>query len=100
MQNSHRKMTRPELYERLLDRLSFALDTAKTAVRLGRAGPVELELRGLSRAEFEWIHAYLNRHGKHMAGSVKVLEQKGVCDSAKVIWLKDRHATPVPLACQ
>jgi hypothetical protein len=39
----------------------MALD-AKTAGRLRDERPVELELRGLSRAEFELIKAYLERN--------------------------------------
>lgn len=50
---------RPELYERLIDRLGLALETARTSVRLRDEMPAELELRGLSHAEFEVIKAYL-----------------------------------------
>ncbi len=46
---------RPELYERLIDRLGLALETARTSVRLRDEMPAELELRGLSHAEFEVI---------------------------------------------
>ncbi|MBD1553480.1 hypothetical protein [Pseudomonas typographi] len=53
----------PALRERLLDRLGLALDVARTARRLRNETPAELELRGLSHAEFEWIHAYLRAHG-------------------------------------
>ena len=51
MPESQRKEIKSEVYERLIDRLSVALDSAKTAVRLRDECPVELELRGLSRAE-------------------------------------------------
>ena len=50
---------KPELYERLIDRLGLALDVARTSVRLRDEMPAELELRGLSRAEFDVIKAYL-----------------------------------------
>jgi hypothetical protein len=39
----------------------MALEAAKTAGRLRDERPVELELRGLSRAELELIKAYLDR---------------------------------------
>jgi hypothetical protein len=49
------------LYERLLQRLALALDEAEgLSLFTGEAGP-ELELRGLTSAELELIHAYLNR---------------------------------------
>ena len=50
---------KPELYERLIDRLGLALEVARTSVRLRDEMPAELELRGLSHAEFEVIKAYL-----------------------------------------
>lgn len=53
----------PALCERLLDRLGLALDAARTACRLRNEAPAELELRGLSHAEFEWISAYLRAQG-------------------------------------
>lgn len=46
---------KPELYERLIDRLGLALEVARTSVRLRDEMPAELELRGLSHAEFEVI---------------------------------------------
>ncbi|WP_019411977.1 hypothetical protein [Pseudomonas psychrophila] len=91
MAESQRKERKAEVYERLIDRLSVALDSAKTAVRLRDECPVELELRGLSRAELELINVYLNRIGREAdersQGSVNM--QK-VPRKAKVIWLKDR----------
>ena len=91
MAESQRKERKAEVYERLIDRLSVALDSAKTAVRLRDECPVELELRGLSRAELELINVYLNRIGREAdersQGSVNM--QKGP-RKAKVIWLKDR----------
>ena len=50
-----------ELYERLIDRLGLALETASTAVRLRNESPAELELKGLSCAEFQLIEAYLEK---------------------------------------
>ena len=91
MAESQRKEIKTEVYERLIDRLSVALDSAKTAVRLRDERPAELELRGLSRAELELINVYLNRIGREAdersQGSVNV--QNAPCN-AKVIWLKDR----------
>ena len=50
MVESRQKATKPELYERLIDRLGMALDAAKTAGRLRDERPLELELRGLRPA--------------------------------------------------
>lgn len=58
MVESQRKVATPELYEKLIDRLGVALDAARTAGRLRDERPVELELRGLSPAEFELVKAY------------------------------------------
>ena len=80
-----------EVYERLIDRLSVALDSARTAVRLRGERPADLELRGLSCAELELINVYLNRIGreadKRSQGSMNV---ESATHTAKVIWLKDR----------
>ena len=80
---------KPELYERLIDRLGLALEVARTSVRLRDEMPAELELRGLSHAEFEVIKAYLEslpeRHSA-CAGTYPQAEPT----SAKVIWLKDK----------
>ena len=59
MVESQRIVTTPDIYEGLIDRLGRALDAARTAGRLRDERPVELELRGLSRAELELIKAYL-----------------------------------------
>ncbi len=53
MGESQLEPLKPEIYERLLDRLGLALDVARTAARLRDEMPAELELRGLSRAEFD-----------------------------------------------
>ena len=91
MVESQYKAINSEVFERLIDRLSEALDSAKTAVRLRNERPAELELRGLSRAELELINVYLNRIGREaderLQGSST--EQKAP-QTAKVIWLKDR----------
>ncbi|HEX8593786.1 MAG TPA: hypothetical protein VF682_10945 [Pseudomonas sp.] len=95
--------TNPELYERLINRLGLALEIAKTSVRLRDELPQELELRGLSRAEFELIEAYLEK-GVAAQSTVSTGELKGSFmilrepagpvstpqRSAKVIWLKDQ----------
>ena len=90
MAETQRKAIKTQVYERLIDRLSMALDSAKTAVVLRDERPVELELRGLSHAELELINLYLNRIGreavKRSQGSVNMQD----APRAKVIWLKDR----------
>ena len=52
VEQRQKNVTKPELYERLIDRLGMALDAVKTADRLRDERPLELELRGLSPAEF------------------------------------------------
>lgn len=59
MVESQRTLTKPQLYEGLIDRLGRALDAARTAGRLRDERPLELELRGLSQAELELIKNYL-----------------------------------------
>src|SRR5213080_3107934 len=93
--------TKPELYERLINRLGLALDVANTAVRLRDEAPAELELRGLSPAEFELIEAYLDKSAfRSMAESVmrsfvaaRELDEptSGPLRSAKVIWLNNER---------
>ncbi|MBM5458096.1 hypothetical protein H8F21_11060 [Pseudomonas sp. P66] len=90
MGESQLQAAKPELYERLIDRLGLALDVARTSVRLRDEMPAELELRGLSRAEFDVIKAYLDslpgaRHG--CAGAQLPAEPPS---SARVVWLKDK----------
>ncbi|WP_054900867.1 MULTISPECIES: hypothetical protein [unclassified Pseudomonas] len=80
---------KPELYERLIDRLGLALEVARTSVRLRDEMPAELELRGLSHAEFEVIRAYLEslpERRNACAGAYAKVEPT----SAKIIWLKDK----------
>jgi len=92
MVESQRKVTKPELYEKLIERLGLALDAARTAGRLRDERPVELELRGLSRAEFELIMAYLDRSEHEAQGclSSETVKPKDVPRSAKIIWLQDK----------
>ena len=61
MAESRRAEVGGGLYERLLQRLALALQEADTATRLHQAPPDELELSGLTPAELELIHAYLDR---------------------------------------
>lgn len=91
MAESQRNVKRPEVYERLIDRLAVALETARTAGRLRNERPAELELRGLSRAEVELINAYLDQSQSTQSVSpVAPLEQWNAAHTAEVIWLKDR----------
>ncbi len=91
MVESQRKVATPELYEKLIDRLGMALDAARTAGRLRDERPAELELRGLSPAEFELVKAYLEQVGHQTpASGGQVLERLDAPRSAKVVWLKDR----------
>ena len=91
MAETQLKATKTEVYERLIDRLSVALDSANTAVRLRNERPVELELRGLSRAELDLINMYLNRTGREAEiRSPGSMNQLDTHPGAKVIWLKDR----------
>lgn len=93
MVESQRKVTKPELYERLIDRLGMALDAAKTAGRLRDERPLELELRGLSAAEFELVRAYLDRSERETQGCLsQALKQLDAPRSAKIIWLKDKQS--------
>lgn len=91
MVESQRKVTTPELYEKLIDRLGVALDAARTAGRLRDERPAELELRGLSPAEFELVEAYLEQVGHQApASGAKAPKCSDEARSAKVVWLKDR----------
>ncbi|WP_462401793.1 hypothetical protein [Pseudomonas sp. Marseille-QA0332] len=88
---------RPELYERLIDRLGLALEAARTSHRLRDVMPVELELRGLSRAEYDVIRHYLEAlpAGRHVSPGTFV--QGEPVATAKVVWLhgkKRRNARP------
>jgi hypothetical protein len=98
-----------DLYERLIDRLGLALDIAKTAVRLRNEHPAELELRGLSHAEFRLIEAYLDRtevavlkeealnvnKGSSSPSREPAESVPGARHLANVIWLKDQRRAKV-----
>lgn len=91
MVESQQKITKPELYERLIDRLGMALDAAKTAGRLRDERPLELELRGLSPAEFALVKAYLDRSERETHGCLSAaVKQLDAPRSAKIVWLKDK----------
>lgn len=94
MVESQRKVTTPELYEKLIDRLGVALDAARTAGRLRDERPAELELRGLTPAEFELVKTYLEQVGHQAPTSgAQLLKRLDTPRSAKVVWLKDRTPT-------
>ncbi len=59
---------RTGLYDRLLRRVTLALDEADTAERLRDEHPAELELKGLSLAELGLIRAYLNHDLSQLRG--------------------------------
>ncbi|MGN2389204.1 hypothetical protein ACTACB_22940 [Pseudomonas syringae] len=93
-----------ELYERLIDRLGLALEMASTSVRLRNESPAELELKGLSSAEFELIEACLEKgvgtsggavmdisRGSHTDSSEHASPVKSSRMSATIIWLKDKR---------
>ncbi|WP_248806353.1 hypothetical protein [Pseudomonas sp. MWU13-2100] len=94
MVESQRYVMKPELYERLIVRLGNALDAASTAARLRDERPAELELRGLSHAEFELIRAYLDLSGQDVPVPPSVVEHKVPPRSAEIIWLKDKMPNP------
>jgi hypothetical protein len=106
------QVKKPDLYDRLIDRLGLALDMAKTSVRLRNEYPVELELRGLSQAEFQLIEAYLDAcpETKNIVVNEGPLNTKKGSSStlrepselmraphplANVIWLKDQRRAKV-----
>ena len=96
MVESQRTLTKPQLYEGLIDRLGRALDAADTAGRLCDERPQELELRGLSQAELELIKVYLeSNHHRAALGQASPPAQES-SRSAKVIWLKDLPAARGP----
>ena len=106
------QVKKPELYDRLIDRLGLALDMAKTAVRLRDEHPAELELRGLSHAEFQLIEAYLDtcpdkngvvvnedalntKKGSSSTSREPSEPIRAPHASANVIWLKDQRRAKV-----
>ncbi len=56
------------LYARVLQRLSSALQEAERATSADADGAGELEVRGLTPAEFELICAYLQRDSQWLSG--------------------------------
>ena len=92
MVETHLTTLKPELYERLIDRLGLALDAARTAVHLRDEMPAELELRGLSSDEFDLINAYLhaNTMGSKDGQPGHVLPPVRRRAKAKVVWLNDK----------
>lgn len=56
------------LYARVLQRLSSALQEAERATSGDADGAGELEVRGLTPAEFELIRAYLQRDSQWLSG--------------------------------
>lgn len=89
MVESQRTLTKPQLYEGLIDRLGRALDAAKTAGRLCDERPQELELRGLSQAELELIKVFLDSNQYRASAGQAAPPAHEPARSAKVIWLKD-----------
>lgn len=89
MVESQRIVTKPDIYEGLIDRLGRALDAVRTAGRLCDERPVELELRGLTRAELELINAYLERNGRGAPPLVATPPPKALTHATNVVWLKD-----------
>jgi hypothetical protein len=106
------QVKKPDLYDRLIDRLGLALDMAKTSVRLRNEYPVELELRGLSQAEFQLIEAYLDacpetkevvvkedslntKKGSSSTSREPSESMRASNPSANVIWLKDQRRANV-----
>ena len=90
------------LYDRLLQRLALALQEADTATRLHQAPPDELELSGLTPAELELIHAYLDRdlnwlRGWHAAAEELALIEQLPAATKPVTKLPARAASkPLP----
>jgi len=78
------------VYERLIDRLGLALDVARTAVRLRDERPTELELRGLSPAEYKLISAYLNASGAESPPLAASAVPADPVLTTNVVWLSDQ----------
>jgi hypothetical protein len=112
MAEMRHQVKKPDLYDRLIDRLGLALDMAKTAVRLRNEHPAELELRGLSHAEFQLIEAYLEscpdknrvvviedalntKKGSSSTSREPLEPIRAPHTSANVIWLKDQRRAKV-----
>jgi hypothetical protein len=68
------------LYERLLQRLSVALDEADNMTRLSAKTPNEVELRDLTAAELELIRAYLDHDLNWLRGWHAAAEELAVIE--------------------
>lgn len=68
------------LYERLLQRLSVALDEADSMARLSAKVPDELELRDLTAAELELIRAYMDHDLNWLRGWHAAAEELAVIE--------------------
>ena len=112
MAEMRHQVKKSDLYDRLIDRLGLALDMAKTAVRLRNEHPAELELRGLSHAEFQLIEAYLDacpektevvfnedsaniKKGSSNTSREPSESMRAAHPQANVIWLKDQRRAKV-----
>ncbi|MDX1370088.1 hypothetical protein [Pseudomonas sp.] len=82
------------LYERLLQRLSVALDEADNMTRLSTKVPDELELRDLTAAELELIRAYLDHDLNWLRGWHAAAEELAVIERWPV---RAAKASRVPL---
>ncbi|MBJ9977944.1 hypothetical protein IAE35_24035 [Pseudomonas sp. S75] len=90
MGDSQLTASKPELYERLIDRLGLALEAARTSAGLRDEMPAELELRDLSPAEFRVLKAYLDRLPTRRVGGPGSVAQVA-SGAGKIVWLKNRQ---------
>lgn len=68
------------LYERLLQRLSLALEEADSMTDLSATMPDELELRDLTAAELEFIRAYMDHDLNWLRGWHAAAEELAVIE--------------------
>lgn len=90
MGEPHTPQPPTNVYERLIDRLGLALETARTSVRLRDEQPLELELRGLSRAEYDVLKTYLDALPPPQGLAAEAPRQRPARRTAEVVWLRDR----------
>lgn len=81
------------LYERLLQRLSVALDEADNMTRLSAKTPNELELRDLTAAELELIRAYMDHDLNWLRGWHAAAEELAVIEHWPARAAKTNRAT-------